>query len=677
MKRLLPAALALATLTACTDAPPPAPVTPPAPVVPAKAKLDQVPRMDFNRRAAELSLPIFWRSDVNNDGALDADELGVLWGVAASKRAEWIDDQGVFTDKLTAAYAAMARPAAAAPTGREQLVLAELAQGRPALVETDMAKASAEDKAVVANILEAAKVIETMYAKQNGVEGLQAQIPAEDTASRALFYRNQGPFCEAPKTQKDPECNALASKPKKISGLYPANLQSGDDTKFCAVLEKRKDADQLLHQFFVVRAKEGGKSEGNAATDELVAVPYHEAFKADAETVSGLLKTAAAAVADPQEAPFKAYLQAAAQAFLDDKWEPSDEAWAAMNATNSKWYLRIGPDETYFEPCSRKAGFHVSFARINQDSLEWQRKLEPVKMDLEKALAALAGPPYAARDVKFHLPDFIDIIINAGDSRDARGGTIGQSLPNWGPVADGRGRTVAMTNLYTDKDSELAWTEQVSSLFCKETMDKTTFDPKLAVMSTVLHEAAHNLGPAHEYKVKGKTDDQIFGGAMASMLEELKAQTAALYLSEWLVSKGVIDGKSAEGAHLRDVTWAFGHIAQGMYTAEGKPQAYSQLASIQMGTLFKSGALAWSADTLAANGKDQGCFNVDTAKWKPAVDELAKVVLGVKGRGDKPVAMKLVADFVDDTGDWPKMRDAIRDRWLRLPKASFVYAIKE
>ena len=676
MKRLLPIALALA-FTACAHSPP-EPVAP-ATQVRKVVKLDSltgVARMDFNRRAAELSLPLFWRTDANQDGALNVFELGVLWGVGEGTRALWIDDQGAFTDKMTKAHQAIGASSAAVVAGRDKLVLEELAQGRPTLVETDLSKASTEDKAMVAAILQAAQGIESIYAKQNGVFSLADQIPAQDTASRALFHRNQGPFCEAPKTQQDPECSALVSKPKKISGLYPANLQNGTDTKFCAVLEKRKDADKLLHQFVVVRAKEGGKSEGNAATDELVAVPYHEAFKADAEIVSALLHKAAAAVVDVKEAPLKAYLLAAAQAFLDDTWETSDEAWAAMNASNSKWYLRIGPDETYFEPCSRKAGFHVSFARINQDSLEWQNKLEPVKAELEKALAALAGPPYQARDVQFHLPDFIDIVINAGDSRDARGATIGQSLPNWGPVADGRGRTVAMTNLYTDKDSELAWTEGVSSLFCQETMDKTTFDAKLAIMSTVLHEAAHNLGPAHEYKVKGKTDDQIFGGARASMLEELKAQTAALYLSEWLVDKGIVDAKSAQGAHLRDVTWAFGHIAQGMYTPEGKPQAYSQLASIQMGTLFKNGALAWNAAALAANGKDKGCFRVDLAKWNGVVDELAKVVMGVKGRGDKALADQLVADFVDDTGDWSKLRETIRERWLRLPKASFVYAVK-
>ena len=45
-------------------------------------------------------------------------------------------------------------------------------------------------------------------------------------------------------------------------------------------------------------------------------------------------------------------------------------------------------------------------------------------------------------------------MINAGDDRNPLGATIGESLPNWGPVAnEGRGRTVAMVNLYLDPDS--------------------------------------------------------------------------------------------------------------------------------------------------------------------------------------------------------------------------------
>src|SRR5690606_8286251 len=155
-------------------------------------------------------------------------------------------------------------------------------------------------------------------------------------------------------------------------------------------------------------------------------------------------------------------------------------------------------------------------------------------------------------DVSFDLPDFIDIIVNAGDSRSPHGATIGQSLPNWGPVAnEGRGRTVAMTNLYTDADSQRSLTDQASSLLCS--MDRFVADPAPQVMGTVLHEAAHNLGPAHEYEVAGKKDREAFGGPLATMLEELKSQTAALYFTDWLRDKKLLEPDFADQAHVRDV----------------------------------------------------------------------------------------------------------------------------
>jgi hypothetical protein len=419
-----------------------------------------------------------------------------------------------------------------------------------------------------------------------------------------------------------------------------------------------------------------------AALDRCVTEEFlknYVAYKAEMELVSQKLKAAAYAVVDPREAAFKAYLAAASTSFTTGDWQPADEAWAKMTATNSKWYLRIAPDETYFEPCSQKAGFQVSFAKINPDSLEWQTKLEPVKNDMEKALADIAGPPYKVRDVTFHLPDFIDIVLNAGDARSALGATIGESLPNWGPVAnEGRGRTVAMVNLYSDKDSQDALKEVTSSLVCKDSFDKANWDPKLAVMSTVLHEAAHNLGPAHQYKVNGKNDKQIFGGSLASMLEELKAQTSALFFADWLVGKNIVTQEQADGAHFRDVTWSFGHISEGMVDADNKAKPYSQLASIQMGALFNAGVLVWKAHEAAANGKDKGCMSIDLVKWKLAVADLERIVLHVKGAGDKAAAEKLKKEFVeDDGGPWADMRKTIQERWLRLPKASFVYAISE
>ncbi|MGA9523061.1 MAG: hypothetical protein WBV82_16450, partial [Myxococcaceae bacterium] len=624
-------------------------------------KYDQLGRKAFNQKAVELALPLFWRTDANANGTIDPDELVTVWGIDPAKREDFVGPEG-FTPRFADAYARMTESEVTSGNGaggigvygsgqelkRLQLAREELAQGAPTLVETNLKDAPEQDRKIVQHILAAAEIVERLHAKQKGVFGMAEKIPASDTASRALFFRNQGPDCEAPKTENDPACSALTGAPKVLSGLYPASIQA--DPKFCDSLAAQPNGSALMDHFSVVR-----EVAGKPGTFE--AVPYNVAYKEDMEAVSRELKAAADAITSADEAPFKAYLNAAAQSFLTNDWEPANEAWAAMGVDNSKWYLRIGPDEVYYEPCAWKAGFHVSFARINPDSLNWQKKLEPVKGDMEKALAALAGPPYKARDVKFKLPDFIDIVLNAGDARPPHGATIGQSLPNWGKVAAKGGRTVAMTNLYTDADSQAVLRDQVASLYCPATMAGFTTEPAPALMSTVLHEAAHNLGPSHEYKVKGKVDDEIFGGPLASMMEELKAQTAALYYSEWLVERGVITADEAQKAHLRDVAWGFGHVSRGMYTADGNARPYSQLASIQLGTLFKAGVLQWKPEQKAANGADVGCFEIDLAKWKVTGDALAKRVLKAKGKGDKADAEKMKAEFVDADGEWKKLRE--------------------
>jgi hypothetical protein len=191
------------------------------------------------------------------------------------------------------------------------------------------------------------------------------------------------------------------------------------------------------------------------------------------------------------------------------------------------------------------------------------------------------------------------------------------------------------------------------------------------LLSTILHEAAHNLGPAHEYKVKGKTDDQIFGGPLASTMEELKAQTAALWYVEMLVKKGIITEQEARETYSDSIFWALAHIARGMYDGAGRPKPYSQLAAIQVGFLMNEGAITFDPQMLAANGADQGAFTLHFDKMPAAVEKLMKLAGQIKAKGDKKGAEKLVKTYVD--GQVVPFRE-ITERVLRLPKASFVYS---
>ena len=267
-------------------------------------------------------------------------------------------------------------------------------------------------------------------------------------------------------------------------------------------------------------------------------------------------------------------------------------------------------------------------------------------------------------------------MLNAGDARSAHGAIIGQSLPNWGPVAEKGGRTVAMTNLYTDVDSRNTQAELMSSVFCKNTNALATTDARETLIGTVLHEAAHNLGPSHEYKVRGKEDDVLFGGPLASTLEELKAQSSALYLTNWLAGKGIFTEDEARKIHVRSIAWTFGHISRGMYTADGTPRNYSQLAGMQLGSFMKAGAIAWHADQSAANGKDQGCIEINFEALPGAIEAFETTVLKIKASGDKAGAEKLKAEFVDANDDFARVKSTITERYLRAPRATFVYSVQ-
>jgi hypothetical protein len=682
--KLYPSILALLALVACDNKSKtePAPATSTS-AASESAKLDKVSRADFNKYAAEVALPLFWVDDRNKNGALDPDELEVYWGLdRTAGLKDYVTPASKFLPKAEHAHRKIAEAVASPPETdpRKAAVKRELAQGRPTLVETDFGKAPPWQRAFVAAIAKAAATIETLYAKQQGTFELASKIPADDPASRALFFRNQGPKCEAPATQDDKNCGALlpADMPKtKTTGLYPADMAS--QPGFCEELQKKKPAkksafenDSLTDPFTVVVKDEKGA---------VAAKPYHAVWATEMGSIARDLEMAASALGDNEPA-LRDYLSAAQKAFGNDEWWPADEAWAKMDAKNSKFYLRIAPDEVYDEPCSTKALFHVSFGLINQGSVVWQQKLDPLKTEMENALAALAGAPYKARNVEFKIPDFVDIVLNAGDSRKAFGATIGQSLPNFGPVANGdgktppHGRTVAMTNFYTDPDSIRVAEEQANSLFCKDTMGRWTNDPAPQLMGTVLHEAAHNLGPAHQYKANGKVDREAFGGPLASTLEELKAQSAALYFTEWLIDRKQITREEADKAHVRDVFWAFGHISRGMYEADHHPKNYSQLAAIQLGALMKDEAILWRDGEVAANGKDKGCFSIDLPKMPRAIETLMKDVAQIKAKGDKARAEVLLKEYVDVTGDRKKLHDVIAERLNRAPKASFVYAFK-
>jgi hypothetical protein len=666
---------ALVAVTACKSPPPPTVPAPPAdPVAPAPAdplppadpapvpvKHDQIARAEFNRFAVRQNVPVYWIADANADNTISPDETAALLFYPTSPI--WVHD-GTFTKDFERAYTQIVK-ASQSPGDlltddgkRRELVGQDLDQGRPTLVATTLDES---EKAFVTTMMLVAREVDALYERMNGARAVADKLPA-DPESRSMFRRNRGPACVGPLTEKNPACSAIPGAPKPIFDLYPAELQT--DEKFCKTLEAHADAKTLLSPFTVVRGTKAA----------LTAVPYTTEYKDGFSKISILLLQAASQLDLRKEGPLVAYLKAAAQSFQSNDWAPADEAWAKMNVDNSAWYVRIAPDEVYWEPCASKAGLHLTFARINQGSRAWQQKLVPVQQEMENAIAKLAGAPYKAHPVTFHLPDFIDIVINAGDDRDPLGATIGQSLPNWGAVAnEGRGRTIAMVNLWTDADSVDSRRAQANSMLDRGSMQPYTGTLEPGLLSTILHEVTHNLGPSHEYTVGGKKAGAIFGGPLASVMEELKAQSGALFLLEFLRKKKLITDELAQQSYADSVVWALGHISQGMYTATGERKTYSNVAAMQIGYLIDKGALIWDPTSTAANGSDKGALKIVWAKLVPAANQMMKDVAGIKARGDKKAAEAMAKKYVDGT---VVPHAIIQERFRRQPRGSLVYSVK-
>ena len=613
-------------------------------------------REDFNRLAAEADAGLSWQAKPEGPDVLEAGSLVVAGTGSGLER--YVRD-GQFTEEFRRAYLRIVE------ARRLEAVRRELGQGRPSLIESDFRSASDADRALVSHVARAAQIIEDLYLEQKGASELKGRVPASDAASRSLFERNQGPWCEAPQTEKDPFCSALGSLPARRSGVYPEGL--AQDEALCAKLRSQPDGRALLDPFTVVREKDGVFS----------AVPLNKAYGHKMRLVARELRRAAQAQG-AGEREFVAYLHAAAQGFETNDWSAADEAWVAMNGRNSRWYLRAAPDETGFEPCEEKAGFHLAFARIDPASLAWQDRLDPLKQEMEDALAALVGPVYPARKVAFGFPDFIEVVLNAGDSRLALGAILGQSLPNWGKVAsEGRRRTVAMTNLYQDPDSRRAARQKAAELLDVETMKYFTDDREPGLVGVILHEAAHNLGPHSDTRVGGKSPSEIFGGRLETVLEELKAQTAALWYVDLLRRKGLITEEKARQIYAHELAWCFGHIAQGMFTDSGQPKAYSQLSAIQVGRLVRDGALEWvGSGPVADGGAPVERFRIRFEALPGSVESLMKAAASIKAAGDVAAAKALVDDFVSGPGAALVRVPEIRARLLKYPKETFLYGVR-
>ena len=580
-----------------------------------------------------------------------------LFGLNSEWAAFFTGDQQAKLAKATAATTKLSGK----ERSRRLALLAELQEGRPVVVHADMSNEAPEIRNFAAHIHQAALEVEALYQAQTGALEHRACVKLGSPIEQAVFFRNQGPWCES---NKDPAaCNACASLPKPNSGLYPQAFQAKKN--FCTEVNKKKGLPDLSQPFAAVESKDGKN----------YAVPYTQKWPERMQRVAAHLRRAAKALGKNEPA-LKRYVVAAAKAFSDNDWFAADEAWAAMNDENSRWYLRIAPDEAYRDPCNYKAHFHATFGRVDQDFKFWSKRIERLVPLFEKRLASLIGQGYRPRKVKTQTSEFIEILFNAGDSRHALGATLGQSLPNWGKVAsERRGRTISMTNLTTGPEAIEQAKQKYQSAFCSNSVFRYGFNKQQQVLDTYLFQIANKLGPHPGLKVNGKNLGGGLPWQIGSVLSVLHSRTVAATLIEVLREQKMIDAATAESSYaslLGDMTK---FVAMGLWTPIGRPRPYSQVSAIQLGFLIDAGVLRWLPTKMAANGRDRGCFEVDTKAFRGALRKLVARVGGLLLDGDNGAIERFVNAYIRGQKVDEIQLSTLQSRYSKFPGLSSFYAV--
>src|ERR1700691_3497477 len=461
---------------------------------------------------------------------------------------------------------------------------------------------SAREQQMVRKLVEACGYLESIYWRQSNPDALTLyQSLAASRNSRDIDLRRYLWINASRYDLIDQDKPFVGTEPMPPGlGFYPANLTRDQAEQY--VKEHPEQRAAIYDQFTIVRWQQG----------KLEAVPYHIAFRAFLEPAAKALRAAAALSNDPA---FAKFLRLRADALLSDDYFPSDLAW--LDLKNPKFDIIFAPYETYLDGLLGVKGSYGAAVLVRND--RESKKLELFAGYVPQIQDAL---PLAAEDrpSKHGLEtpmEVMDAPFRAGDLTHGYQ-AVADNLPNDPRVHELKGSKKLFFKNFMDARVNYVILPVARKLMEPEQAAKVSGEGYL--LTTIMHEICHGLGPAYSRTSSGKTDIREAIGPAFGGLEEAKADVTGMFGLKWLVDHDALPKEKLEEYYASYIGGVFRTVRFGTAEAHGRAEM------MEFNYLSERGAIRRNAN---------GRYVIDYEQMPGALADLAKELLEIEATGDR------------------------------------------
>ncbi|MCY3843443.1 MAG: hypothetical protein OXH69_07865 [Acidobacteria bacterium] len=502
--------------------------------------------------------------------------------------------------------------ASAATAGQEPVGTTMHRLYAPVEIGADVAALPASERAALARIVDAARVMDALFLEQvwpGNPTVLMALLDDRSSAGQArldYFLANKGPWSRLENDR--PFVAGVPSKPPGAA-YYPPDATREELAAWFDDLsgEARRAA---IGFFTTIRRGPAGV---------LRAVPYSVEYQGPLAVAAEHLRAAAELTAEPTLAR---YLRSRAVAFASNDYYQSDVDWMQLDSAIEP---TIGPYEVYEDGWfNYKAAFEAFVTIRDDDETAQLARFGAELQGLEDALPV--DPAYRDPELGALAPiRVVNVVFTAGDANSGVQ-TAAFNLPNDERVIRDHGsKRVMLKNVQEAKFRHVLTPIAAVALPPAERAD-VSFDAFFTHI--LMHELMHGLGP-QEVTVDGGRAATVREALRetSSVVEEAKADISGLWALHRLIDQGVIDRSLERSIYTTFLASSFRSIRFGINAAHGRGVA------IQLNTFLDAGAV-----TVDSNGR----FAVDHGRIRDAVEGLTRRLMTIQAHGDYDAAVEVL-----------------------------------